>query len=116
MDATAQIGPSIHIKGEVSADEPLSIAGHLDGTVHVTGHALTVLPGGSVNATMTADTIVVEGVVSGRMEASRRIVVRATGTIEGDLAAPVISFADGATVRGHVQTATRATTVLPLAS
>jgi cytoskeletal protein CcmA (bactofilin family) len=116
MDATAQIGPSIHIKGEVSADEPLSIAGHLDGSVHITGHTLTVLPGGFVNATMSADTIVIEGIVSGRLQASRRIVVRETGTIEGDLAAPIISFADGATVRGHVQTATRIAAALPLAS
>ncbi len=116
MDAAAQIGPSIHIKGEVTAHEPLTIAGRLDGTVHVTGHALTISQGGAINATMTADTIVVRGAVHGRLEASRRIVVHATATIEGDLVAPVISLTDGATVRGRVETAARTASALPIAS
>ncbi len=116
MDAAAHFGPSIHIKGEVTAHEPLTIAGRLEGTVTVAGHALTILPGASVNATVAADTIVIGGTVNGRLEASRRIVVRETGMIEGDLVAPAVSFADGATVRGRVETATRALTTLPLAS
>jgi len=116
MDAAAQFGPSIHIKGEVTAQEPLSIAGHVEGTVTVAGHALTILPGASVHATMAAETIVIGGTVSGRLEASRRIVVRETGMIDGDLVAPAVSFADGATVRGRVETATRDATTLPLAS
>jgi len=116
MTSTAQIGPSIHIKGEVSAQEPLTIAGHVDGTVQVNGHSLTVSPEGRVNATINADTIVVGGRVHGKLQAGSRIVVHQTATIEGDLTAPAISLADGATVQGRVETAARTAKVLSLAS
>ena len=116
MTSTAQIGPSIHIKGEVSAQEPLTIAGHVDGTVQVSGHSLTVSAEGRVNANINADTIVVGGRVRGKLEAGSRIVVQQTATIEGDLTAPAISLADGANVQGRVETAARTKKVLSLAS
>ena len=78
MDAIAQIGPSIHIKGEVTAEEPLAIAGQVDGTVHVKGHALTLTADARVNAAVTADTVVIGGRVSGRVQAGTRIVVNTT--------------------------------------
>ena len=112
----AQIGPSIRIKGEVTACEPLTIAGHVDGTVAVEGHPLTIVAGGQVTADLVAHTIVVGGTVNGRLSAGTRIVVRETANIEGDLSAPSVSLAAGATVHGHVQTAERRTVGLPLAS
>jgi hypothetical protein len=33
MTPTAHIGPTISIKGEVMSEEPLTIAGHVDGSV-----------------------------------------------------------------------------------
>ncbi len=116
MDANAHIGRSIHIKGDVTAHEPLTIAGHVDGTIEVHGHALTVTPDGRITATVTADTIIVGGTVNGSLLAGARIVVRDTATIEGDLSAPAISVADGATLHGRVETAARAAKVLLLAS
>ncbi len=116
MDAIALIGPSISIKGEVTAHEPLTIAGQLDGSVQVSGHALTITPDGRVNATVTAESIVIGGSVNGRLQAGARIVVRETATIEGDLSAPTISLADGANVQGRVETTARAAAALPLAS
>ena len=116
MDAIAHIGPTIHIKGEVTAQEPLTIAGHLDGTVIVSGHSLTVTPDARVNATVTAETIVIGGSVNGKVHAVTRIVVRETATVEGELSAPAISLADGATVRGHVETTARPAAELSMAS
>jgi cytoskeletal protein CcmA (bactofilin family) len=116
MDATAHIGPSIRIKGDVTAQEPLTIAGQVDGTIEVNGHALTVAPEARVNASITADTIVVGGTVTGSLLASTRILVRETATIDGDLSAPAIGLADGATVRGRLETTKRPAAVLSLAS
>jgi cytoskeletal protein CcmA (bactofilin family) len=107
MDAPAHIGPSIHIKGHVSSAEPLSIAGHIDGKIEMSDHALTVTAGGRVKADITAHTIVVGGSVQGKLHAGARIVVRETATIEGDLSAPAISLADGATLHGKVETGAR---------
>ncbi len=116
MDASAKIGPTIRIKGNITAHEPLTIAGHLDGTIEVYGHVLTVTPDARLNATVTAHTIVIGGSINGRLQAGARIVVRETATIEGDLSAPSISVADGATVHGRIETATRADAALRLAS
>ncbi len=117
MDIGAHIGPSIRIKGEVTAKEPLTIAGHVDGTIEVEGHPLTIAAGGAVTATMVAHTIVVGGSVSGSMSAVSRIVVSETAVIDGDLSAPAVSLADGAVVRGRVETSGRARpSALPLAS
>lgn len=107
MDSIAVIGPSIRIKGEVTAREPLTIAGHVDGTIDVDGHALTVDASGRIHANVKAHTIVISGTVSGRLDAGARIVVRETATIEGELTAPAVSLADGATVHGKVETAAR---------
>jgi cytoskeletal protein CcmA (bactofilin family) len=107
MDTPALIGASIRIKGEITAREPLTIAGHVDGSVTVEGHALTIVAGGQATANVTADVIVVAGTVNGRLNAGTRIIVRETAVIDGDLTAPSVSLADGATVCGRIETAER---------
>ena len=107
MESVARIGPSIHIRGEITASEPLTIAGHVDGTIEVTGHPVTLAAGGRIKATVTADTIIVGGTVNGRLNGRARIIVEDTANIEGDLSAPKVSFAAGATVKGRVETAAR---------
>jgi cytoskeletal protein CcmA (bactofilin family) len=107
METMATIGPSIHIKGEVTSGEPLLISGQVEGTVSVDGHALSVDGSGRLTATVIADTIVVSGWVSGSLRAGARIVVRDTATIDGDISAPIIALADGATVHGRVETSQR---------
>lgn len=107
MDAIAHIGASIRIKGEVTAREPLTIAGHVDGSVVVEGHSVTIAASGQVTATVAADTIVVAGAVNGRLQANARIVVRETAVVEGDITAPSVSLAEGATVHGRIETGQR---------
>lgn len=116
MDTAAQIGPSIRITGEVTASEPLTVAGHVDGSIQVDGHPLTITAGGHASASLVADTVVVGGTVRGRVSAGARIIVRETAVIEGDLTAPAVSLADGASVRGRVETAERKKAGLALAS
>jgi len=113
MDSIARIGSSIHIKGEVTASEPLTIAGRVEGTIDVAGHAVTIDPSGRVEATIFADAIIIAGTVQGQLSATARIVVRETATIEGDLSAPSISIAEGAAVHGKVETVKRGETTLP---
>jgi cytoskeletal protein CcmA (bactofilin family) len=116
METSARIGPSIHIKGEVTSHEPLIISGHVDGTITVEGHGLTIDSSGSVDADIAAEMIVVEGMVNGSLTAGTRIVIRSSATVEGDALAPSVSVADGATIQGRVETAKRQAKVLSLAS
>jgi cytoskeletal protein CcmA (bactofilin family) len=117
MSTGAHIGPSIRIKGDVTASEPLVIAGCVEGTIEVEGHPLTILAGGQVTATMMAHTVVIAGTFSGSMNATARILVAETATVEGELSAPAISLADGATIDGRIETTGRPdAAALPLAS
>ena len=116
MSNTAHIGPTISIKGEVTSEEPLTIAGHVDGSVEVAGHALTIVEGGKATATLLAGTIVVSGAVQGSLCAHDKIVVNKTAVIDGDLAAPALSLADGAQVQGRIETGSRQGKNLDLAS
>jgi cytoskeletal protein CcmA (bactofilin family) len=107
MNSTWHVGPTISIKGEVISQEPLTIAGHVDGSVEVVGHALTIAEGGKVTATLLAKTIVVSGAVKGSLCAKDTIVVGETAVVEGDLAAPAVRLADGAVVQGRIDTGDR---------
>jgi cytoskeletal protein CcmA (bactofilin family) len=107
MNSVAQIGPSIHIKGQVTAQEPLTIAGHVVGSIDVTGHPVIVTDSGHIAADIVAHTIDIGGSVNGKLCADARIVVRQTGQFEGDLSAPAISVDDGALVQGHLEIAGR---------
>jgi cytoskeletal protein CcmA (bactofilin family) len=102
MQNGAHIGPSLVIKGEISAREPLSISGRVDGTIAVEGHSVTVETGAHVAADITAAGIVVAGAVKGSLSAETRIQLRAGAEVEGDLSAPRIAVEDGAFVRGKV--------------
>ena len=116
MDSIARIGSSIQIKGEVTAREPLVIAGKVEGTVDVEGHALTLDPGGRLDATVIAQNLVIAGTVKGSLTAEARIVVKDTAAIEGELSAPAISLMEGATFNGKIDTGDRKKPGLSLAS
>jgi cytoskeletal protein CcmA (bactofilin family) len=104
---SAGIGPSIRIKGEIVAREPFLISGHVDGTIDVDGHTLTVAEGATVAATVTADTVIIQGKVKGELSATTKIIVRESASVEGAISAPAISIAEGATINGKVETTVR---------
>jgi len=51
--ATARIGSSLHVKGDISGDEDLYIDGTVEGLVHLDGRMLTV----GATAKLTADVV-----------------------------------------------------------
>ncbi len=98
----AVIGKSVHIKGELTSDEDITVDGTVDGTVALTGHNLTVGPNGRITAGITAKSVVVEGHVVGNIDAQERIELRAGASVEGDLAAPRVVLGEGARLKGSV--------------
>ena len=107
MNMSAGIGKSIRIKGEVLAREPFDIAGYIEGTIDVDGHTLTVAEEATVSATVSADTVVVQGTIKGATSAATKIVVQPTAKLEGVFSGPSISVAEGAIVQGRVETTRR---------
>ena len=108
MSQSAHIGPSIVIKGELTAGEPVVIAGRVEGTIDVSGHEVTVAQGGELHGDATTDALVVAGVFRGDVVANRRVEIRNTADVEGSISAPSVVVADGAVVRGKVQTTSKA--------
>ena len=54
MEATARIGASIVVRGEMIAQEDVLIAGRVEGTIRIEGHRVTVAPGGRIALTWIA--------------------------------------------------------------
>ena len=100
MQHGAHIGPSLVIKGEVSAEEPLTISGRVNGSVAAPGHIVTIEAGAHVTAGVIASGIIVSGTVQGSLVAEERIALRAGADVEGDLRAPRLAVEDGEHVCG----------------
>ena len=113
MQYAAHIGPSVLIKGEISARENICVAGRIEGRIDVEGYSVTIEPGAHVEADVTADGIVIAGTTHGALTAGQRIELRGTGVVEGDLRAPSLSIEDGAFVCGKVEVTAARVTDLP---
>ena len=116
MDRIAAVGSSVVIKGELLAREDVVIAGRVEGTITVEGHLVVVEPGGHVSADVVAKGVVIAGTVSGSVVAEERIELRSTARVEGEISAPRIAIAEGATLSGRVETAARPASQLKAAS
>ena len=109
MAERAGVGSTLVIKGELTAQEDVIIAGRVDGLINVTGHLVVVEPGAHVAGDITATGIVVSGTVEGTLMAEERIQVQPGADLQGDVSAPRVVVADGAIVNGRIETVATAT-------
>lgn len=96
------IGQSVVITGELTAREDLTVEGLVDGKVDLENNVLTIGQNGTLKAQAIAKTIVVMGKVTGNLTATETISIRETSTVEGDLVAPRIAIAEGASFQGTI--------------
>ena len=97
-----RIRKGVVIEGEVKGGEDLVIDGNVDGTIELRQHVLTVGPTGRVKAELSAKSVVVLGKVSGSIQASERVSIGESGSVEGAISAPRLVVADGAHLQGRV--------------
>jgi cytoskeletal protein CcmA (bactofilin family) len=98
--APCVIGAKTQFKGEITGTEPVLVEGLVEGTIRITG-PLRVGPGGTVRATVSAQTVVIAGEVVGDCHATERIEIEAAGKLTGDIRAPRVVIVEGATFRGN---------------
>ena len=96
------IGQSVVITGELTAKEDLTIEGLVDGKVGLDHNVLTIGQNGTLKAQALAKSVVVMGKVIGDITATETISIRETATVEGDLVAPRIAIAEGASFQGTI--------------
>jgi len=96
------IGKSVVIKGELNGSEDLTIEGHVEGTIQLRDHVLTIGPNGRIKAQVFAKSVIVLGEVNGNVTASDKVDIRDNGSIDGDIISPRVAIAEGAHFRGSV--------------
>ena len=94
------IGAKTTVKGEITGDEDVLIEGTVEGQIRVS-RDLRVGAGGTVKATVEAQSIVVSGEVVGDCGAGIRVEIQATGRVTGNIRAPKIVIAEGAMFKGN---------------
>jgi cytoskeletal protein CcmA (bactofilin family) len=101
--ALARIGPSLHIKGEITGNEDLEVHGTVEGTVTLDERKLTVGSTAKVSADLAAREIVIYGSVKGNLRARDRIEIKKDGSVVGDLSTARIMIEDGAYFKGSIE-------------
>ena len=88
------LGDGAHFEGLLVLHGAARIDGTMRGRV-LGADVLHIGEGGSVEARIDADEVVVAGRIVGDVTASRRVELRATARVRGGLSAPLVSLAEG---------------------
>jgi cytoskeletal protein CcmA (bactofilin family) len=103
------LGPTLHFKGELHADEELLIKGRIEGSI-THSQRITVCAEGTVSANVRAQVIVVEGTLNGDLHAERSVMVKETAKLRGNITAPSVSIVEGAHFTGGIDMEKRTAT------
>jgi cytoskeletal protein CcmA (bactofilin family) len=96
------VGKSVVFKGELSGHEDLFIEGSVEGKIELRDNVLTIGPNAKIKAEVFAKVVIVRGEVAGNITASEKLDIRDSGSVDGDISAPVMAIAEGAHLRGSV--------------
>jgi cytoskeletal protein CcmA (bactofilin family) len=99
------IGKGITIKGTIHAQEPVTIAGTVNGDILASDFDVIVEPGARVEGAVTGRRIIVRGRTTGRLIAREVVRVQQGAAVKADIRAPKLALEDGATFNGCVEPA-----------
>ena len=108
------IGPTLVIRGELSADEDLVIDGTIEGTIAHHKKNLTVGKQGRVTADIHASSVLVEGELNGDIHSDGLVSFAKGSTVNGNVYCARLIMEDGARFNGKIDMA--APTPLKVAS
>jgi len=101
--ASARLGQSLHVKGEITGNEDLQVDGSVEGLVSLEERKLTVGASAKLTADVVAREIIVYGTVKGNLRARDRIEIKKDGSVIGDLTTARIMIEDGAYFKGSIE-------------
>jgi cytoskeletal protein CcmA (bactofilin family) len=99
------IGKGIIVTGTIQAQEPVTIAGTVNGDVLASDFDVTVELGAKVDGAVTARSITVRGRSSGRLVARDVVRVLQSAAVRADVRSPRFALEEGATFKGCVEPA-----------
>ena len=101
--SSARLGSSLHVKGEITGSEDLTIDGSVEGLIQLDERKLTIGTTAKVTADIIAREVVVYGNVKGNLRAKDRIEIKKDGSVNGDLTTSRIMIEDGAYFKGSIE-------------
>jgi len=96
------IGPTLVIKGELSADEDLIIEGRIEGTIAHHKKHLTVGKQGRVTADIHASSVIVEGQLVGDIHSDGMVSLAKGADVKGNIFCSNIVMENGARFTGRI--------------
>lgn len=116
-----ELAESGTVEGDISAASegrdgrpPFVIAGRVDGSVR--SLRVEIAPAGKVLGGVEADEVQVRGRVQGGVVARKRLVLKETAVVEGDVRARVLGLEEGGQVNGTIVMGEKAATEAPTSS
>jgi cytoskeletal protein CcmA (bactofilin family) len=97
----SMLGKTIRVKGELRADEDITIEGRVEGPVWCDGCAVTIAPSGEVTGDVIARDITVFGRVNGQLVATEVVDVRVDASVTGRVVSERFILNDGARFNGR---------------
>ena len=93
----------IQIKGELTADEDVTIEGKFEGAIDLRGHRLTTGAGSDVKARVSARAVTVLGRLEGHITADA-VEIRPSAVVEANLVTRQFALEEGGRFNGQVNT------------
>ncbi|MFZ1199509.1 MAG: polymer-forming cytoskeletal protein [Desulfobacterales bacterium] len=94
------VSENISIEGELFGEENILINGHVIGSIKLNGD-IVIGQSGVVEADVEANTVVIQGTVTGNVTARHHLEIQATGKMTGDISARSIDIKEGSTFEGR---------------
>ena len=95
------LGPTVVVRGELSADEDLIIRGKVEGYINHKKH-LTIGKQGRVKANTKAASVLVEGRLTGDIYGTKGVLIHANSEVTGNIYSPCVSLLEGAKFSGSI--------------
>lgn len=99
---TSVLGDGISLKGTITGTGGVRIEGSFEGEINLEGMIVVDKKGRVTSDTIRADTVIVAGAVHSNITA-RKVEIRSTGRVWGDVTTEAFSTEEGAFLRGKIQ-------------
>lgn len=110
MPATV-IAKGVKLEGEFKSQGDVLIEGEVIGNIHTDG-LLTVGPEAVLKAGVSASDAVIAGRIEGNLNIKKRLELKATAKIKGDIVCQTAAVESGATMQGNINCGEEAKTVI----
>lgn len=97
------IAKGVKVEGDFASDGDVTIEGEVGGKVSANG-VLTVGPEAKIKADVKATEAVIAGEIDGTLTVAKRLELRATALIKGNVTCDTLAVDAGATLNGQVTT------------